>query len=158
MDFDTAFDLLIGHEGGYSFNAADPGGETNWGITARVARANGYGGSMRFMPRDTAKVIAKQAYWDAVQADKIPDALRFDVFDGAYNSGTAQSIKWMQRAVGAVDDGVFGPATLKALQSADPILTAKRYNGNRLQFMTNLATWGVFGKGWARRIAENLLK
>lgn len=158
MNFDEAFDLLIGHEGGYSFNAADPGGETMWGITARVARANGYNGAMRALPRDTAKVIAKKAYWDAVQADKLPDVLRFDVFDGAYNSGVAQSIKWLQRSVGAADDGVLGPKTLSAAQSADPTLTAKRYNGNRLQFMTDLATWGSFGRGWARRIAANLLK
>ena len=37
--FDDAFDLLIGNEGGYVNNPADPGGETMFGITARVARA-----------------------------------------------------------------------------------------------------------------------
>jgi lysozyme family protein len=28
--FDEMFDRLIGHEGGYVNNPADPGGETNW--------------------------------------------------------------------------------------------------------------------------------
>ena len=41
MDFDQAFERLIGHEGGYVWHPSDPGGETNWGITRVTARANG---------------------------------------------------------------------------------------------------------------------
>ena len=36
-DFDKAFDLLIGNEGGYVNAPKDPGGETNWGITKTVS-------------------------------------------------------------------------------------------------------------------------
>ena len=35
MDFDIAFTRLLGHEGKYVDNPADPGGETNWGISRR---------------------------------------------------------------------------------------------------------------------------
>jgi lysozyme family protein len=35
---------------------------------------------------------------------------------------------------------------------------AARFNGARLQYMTDLKTWPSFGKGWARRIASNLMK
>ena len=42
MNFDTAFEKLIDHEGGYSNHATDPGGATNHGVTQAVARANGY--------------------------------------------------------------------------------------------------------------------
>ena len=35
LTFDTAFDRLIGHEGGYVNNPADPGGETKYGISKR---------------------------------------------------------------------------------------------------------------------------
>ena len=62
-DFNEAFDALIGNEGGYSNNAADPGGETMWGITKRVAVASGYMGQMKDLPRETAKQIAKKNYW-----------------------------------------------------------------------------------------------
>lgn len=155
MTYDDAFDRLIGNEGGYSFNAADPGGETMWGITARVARANGYTGDMRSLPRDKAKDIAKACYWNPCQCDALPDFARFDLFDAAYNSGTGQAIKWLQRAAGAVDDGAMGPGTIAAVAAAGPMVSA-RFNGLRLQFMTNLSTWPQFGKGWARRIAGNL--
>ena len=34
--------LIFGGEGGYVNDPNDPGGETNWGCTVAVARANGY--------------------------------------------------------------------------------------------------------------------
>jgi lysozyme family protein len=155
MNFDEAFDRLLGHEGGYSFNPSDPGGETMFGVTARVARANGYTGDMRALPRDKAKEIYRTKYWAPVRADDLPSALRFDVFDSAVNSGPAQAIEWLQEAVGVEPDGKIGPMTLAAAAGAGPSAVA-RFNGARLQFMTNLPTWGAFGRGWARRIASNL--
>lgn len=157
MNFDQSFDKLLGHEGAYSNNPADPGGETMWGVTARVARADGYTGPMRELPRDRAKSIYRRSYWDAVKADQLPDFVRFDVFDGAVNSGPEQSVKWLQRAAGAADDGIVGPKTIAAAVAAGPALAA-RYNGHRLRFMTERNTWPTFGKGWARRIAANLLE
>jgi len=156
MDFDNAFDILIGHEGGYSFNAVDPGGETMWGVTARVARANGYTGEMRALPRDTAKAIYRAKYWDAVMVDRLPLAARYSIFDAAVNSGTAQAIRWLQRAIDVGDDGVMGPLTLEAAQRAPGLKLAVAFNAQRLDFMTTLPTWPAFGKGWARRIAANL--
>jgi lysozyme family protein len=156
MNFDEAFDRLIGHEGGYSFSPSDPGGETMWGVTAAVARANGYAGPMKQLPRDTAKAIYQRKYWDAIQADKLPGALRFDVFDAAVNSGVSQAVKWLQRISGVGDDGVIGPMTLNAAAKLDGNAAAAAYNGIRLDFMTSLPTWGAFGRGWARRIASNL--
>jgi lysozyme family protein len=158
MNFDQAFDILIGHEGGYSNNPRDPGGETMWGITFRVARAHGYYGPMRYLPRSTAKDIYRKAYWSEIRADELPDALRFDLFDTAVNSGVAQAAKFLQRAVGVPDDGIIGPQTLAAVRDADPQLIDKRFNGHRLRFMADLKAWPDFARGWARRIAHNLIE
>lgn len=155
MTFDEAFDRLLGHEGGYSNHPSDPGQETMWGVTARVARANGYTGDMRALPREKAKAIYRKDYWATVRADELPEALRFDVFDAAVNSGPKQAAKWLQAAVGASVDGVIGPQTLAAARDADGMAPA-RFNGARLRFMTDLPTWASFGRGWARRIASNL--
>jgi lysozyme family protein len=153
VDFDQAFDLLLGHEGGYVDHPRDPGGATRWGITERVARVAGYRGDMREFPVTLAKRIAKAEYWDAVRADQLPPALRYAVFDAAYNSGPTQAAKWLQRALGVVDDGVIGPKTLAAASAASPCALRPRMLAQRLRFMTDLATWPAFGKGWARRIA-----
>lgn len=158
MTFDQAFDKLLGFEGGYSFNAADPGGETMWGVTARVARLAGYAGEMRDLPRDTAKAIYRRQYWDACQCDEFPDRLNYILFDGAVNSGAAQSTVWLQRALKVNDDGVIGPKTLAAArESIDPLLPA-RMLAHRLRFMSSLPTWPAFGRGWANRIAMNILE
>lgn len=158
MNFDQAFDILIGHEGGYSNNPRDPGGETMWGITFRVARAHGYYGPMRDMPRDIAKDIYRRSYWSLIRADDLPEPVRFDAFDTAVNSGVVQAAKFLQRAVGVPDDGIIGPQTLGAVRAADPQLIDKRFNGHRLQFMADLKVWPDFARGWARRIAHNLIE
>ena len=157
MDFDAAFDKLIGHEGGYSNNPADPGAETMYGVTAKVARANGYTGEMRYLSRDTAKAIYKRLFWDAVKADQLPDEVRYPLFDAAVNSGVGQAIKWLQRAVDTVDDGILGPVTIAAA-AKDAKGAAVKMLAYRLDFMTSLPTFGAFGKGWSRRVASILLE
>lgn len=152
MTFDQAFDALLGHEGGYSRHPDDPGGETMWGVTARVARSEGYQGEMRLMPRECAKAIYKKRYWDTVRADEMPAPVRYALFDAAVNSGVVQAVRWMQRAAGVGEDGVIGPVTMKAV-AADPARVAVRMLAFRLDFMTSLPTWGAFGRGWARRVA-----
>lgn len=158
MNFDQAFEKLIGHEGGYSNHQNDPGGETMFGVTKRVAIANGYAGSMRDLPLATAKAIYRKSYWDSVRADDLPDAVRFDVFDCSVNSGPGQAIRFLQRATKTTEDGRLGPVTLRAVLAMDPQLLDKRLNGHRLRFMTELKTWPSFGRGWAARIATNLIE
>lgn len=156
-NFDQAFVDLMGHEGGYSNNPADPGGETNWGITVAVARENGYVGIMQDMDQEVAKQIYARKYW-LTAFDQLPYQVAFQVFDAAVNSGVGQAVRWLQRAAGVADDGKLGPVTLQAVQAVDPLRLALLFNAERLLFMANLSTWGSFGKGWARRVANNLKK
>lgn len=156
MNFEASFNNLMVHEGGYSNVKADPGGETMLGITKSVAAEHGYTGEMAKLPVEVAKSIYKSSYWDKVKADRLPEPLKFHVFDAAVNSGTTQAIKWLQRSVGVKDDGVFGDQTLAAVLSVNPQQLAAKFNGERLEFMTRLKTWPVFGAGWARRIATNI--
>ena len=153
MTFDQAFDRLIGHEGGYVFDPRDPGGETKYGISKRSYPAL----DIRALTLADAKAIYRRDYWDRAQCDKMPLELAFDVFDAAVNSGIGQAIRWLQRSIGVADDGYVGPLTIGALvRDDDPSAVQARFNGHRLEFMTRLSTWDVFGKGWARRIASNL--
>lgn len=157
MNFDSAFKILLKHEGGYSNHKHDRGGATMWGVTEKVAREHGYAGDMRHLPMELAKSIYRKMYWDSVRADELPGAVRFSVFDAAVNSGVDRAIKWLQEAVGAKADGAFGPQTMAAIKEQDPANLNAKYNGTRLAFMASLSTWDSFGKGWARRIASNLV-
>lgn len=156
MNFDQAFDTLLEHEGGYSDHAADPGGKTRYGITEVVARTHGYRGDMRELPIDAARLIYRAAYWDAVRAEELPAAIRYAVFDAAVNSGVRQSVRWLQRAAGAKDDGALGPQTLAAVRAQEPEVLLRRLLAQRLTFMASLPTWSSFSRGWARRIASLL--
>lgn len=161
MDFDSAFQKLMGHEGGYSNNPADTGGETMYGVTIATARRNGYYGPMRDLPLFKAKEIAKREYWASVRADELPDAVRFDVFDAAYHAGPERAAKLLQQAVGFTGnavDGKIGPNTLKAAHLVNPQLLDKRFAGYRLRFLASLSSWSSFNRGWARRIATNLIE
>ena len=60
-------------------------------------------------------------------------------------------------ALGAFDDGVVGPQTLGALSAVPGAGIAARLTGHRLHYMTSLKTWPAFGRGWANRIAKNLM-
>ena len=156
-NFDRAFVELLGYEGGYSNHPDDPGGETNWGVTIAVARANGYVGDMKDMDQTVAKAIYAKLYW-LPAFDALPYPVAFQIFDAAVNSGVGQAVRWLQRAVGVADDGKLGPLTLAAISAAPVAAVVLLFNAERLTFMTNLSTWPSFGKGWARRIAGNLRK
>jgi lysozyme family protein len=80
----------------------------------------------------------------------------FQLFDFAVNSGIETAVRAFQRAVGVADDGYWGPesqAMAEATSEADQIMLLI---AERLDFMTRLKHWERFGRGWARRIAENL--
>ena len=155
-DFDKAFDLLIGNEGGYVNNLADPGGETNWGITRAVAVDNGYDGSMKLMPKETAKGIYKKIYWDKLQCDQLPFIVAFQLFDAGVNHGNAQAAKFLQRALSIEDDGVIGAKTIAAVSKLEDLQIVMLFNAERIEFYAALKTFSTFGKGWIRRVASNL--
>ena len=154
MNFDTAFALLLGHEGDFSDHPADPGGKTRYGVTEEVAREVGYKGDMRELPLDLAKRIYLERYWKPVRADDLPPGIRYATFDAAVNSGPAQATRWLQRALGVDADGLIGPKTLAAAYAQDMNALRLRMLAQRLRFMTNLANWPAFSRGWARRIAD----
>lgn len=156
MNFDEAFHHLLGHEGGYVNHPDDPGGETNWGVTKVVARQHGYEGLIKDMPVAVAKAVYRKSYWDAVQADNLPPAIRYAVFDAAVNSGVGTSIRWLQQAVGTTADGALGPKTLAAINEVNPDWLLRRMLAKRLTAMTSMSGWPSFSKGWARRVATLL--
>jgi len=150
IDFDTAFDRLIGHEGGYVNHPDDPGGETQWGISKRSYPLL----DIKNLSRDQAKGIYRADYWDKL--GNLHGAIKFQVFDIAVNSGISTAIKLLQRSIGVKDDGIFGPISQQAAGIIPVSETLMLLSAERLDFWTSLPTWTTFGKGWARRGALNL--
>ena len=129
VDVGALIDALIEREGDYVNHPADKGGPTCFGITEAVARAQGYAGPMRQLPRDEAAAIYRRLYWARPRFDAIATrspALAAELFDTGVNMGPAVAATFLQRALTAlnrngkdypdlVPDGRIGPTTLAAL-------------------------------------------
>lgn len=166
MDFERAFEKLIGHEGGFQQDTRDKGNWTGGAIGKGVCKGTKFGVSAAAYPGEDiehltlerAKFLYLRDYWGAGGCDAVPDALKFDLFDMVVNSGKGNAIKTLQRAVGETPDGILGPLTLQAAQSMDPVRLVARFNGARLLFLADSSDWPAFGRGWARRAALNLME
>lgn len=122
-------DALIALEGGYVDHPADRGGPTRWGITEQVARAWGYAGDMRDLPRETAEAIYLERYWTGPGFNQVAartDAIAEELLDTGVNMGPMVASKFLQRALNVLNrgasaypdvavDGVIGRMTLYAL-------------------------------------------
>jgi lysozyme family protein len=128
---DIAIDALLKREGGYVNDPNDAGGETNFGITVAVARANGYRGPMRDLTRDQASLIYKTMYWERPGYDliaKISQSVAEELFDTGVNMGTSVATTFLQRSLNVLNrnqkdwadlniDGSAGQMTRNALSS-----------------------------------------
>lgn len=130
--FLSAVEVVLAHEGGYTNDPADPGGETKYGISKRSYPNL----DIKKLTRDQAVQIYHQDWWTKYGYDQIQDqAVATKVFDLSVNMGPAQGHRILQRAVNFVDgaglkvDGVIGPKTLAATNAADPekVLQMMRY-------------------------------
>ena len=120
-------------EGGYSNNPADPGGETNHGVTVAVARSHGYDGPMRELPKETAQQIYIGSYVEGPGFHRvvaISPAVGEKLVDAGVNAGTGRSARWFQQALnhlsrGGADfplvavDGQIGAQTLAAYRALE---------------------------------------
>lgn len=153
MNFDVAFDRLLGAEGAYVNDPNDPGGETKWGISKRSYPDE----DIANLTKERAKFLYRKDFWDVLGGDGLPSAVAFQTFDFAVSSGCSTAIRYLQRSLGVADDGHWGPKSLAAASSTSTTDTILRLNALRLDYMTRLENWPSFSRGWARRISANLL-
>ena len=128
---DNMIDALMDREGGYVSHPADKGGPTCFGITEAVARAHGYAGPMRQLPRSEAAAIYCRLYWARPRFDRVAERsarVAEELFDTGVNMGPAVAVTFLQRALTAlnrnahdypdlVPDGRIGEHTLTALDA-----------------------------------------
>jgi len=120
---------IIDVEGGYVNDPNDSGGETNYGITKKVAIEFGYTGSMKALTQYDAFAIYSDKYWNALRLDDICE-VSFDIAeelaDTGINMGISRAGKFIQRSVNVLNnrqkyypdllvDGAIGDKTIASL-------------------------------------------
>src|SRR5574343_191439 len=128
-NFEDAISTVLAHEGGWVCNPADPGGETNFGISMRFIKHEGISlkelqipncnrGCLKALSVETAKKIYKTRIWDRCQAQYINSYLvATKFFDACVNMGIQAATILLQQACCELEwpvdiDGRIGPTTL----------------------------------------------
>ena len=164
MNFDQAFDRLIGHEAGLSMDPRDPGNWTGGRPNVGELKGTKFGIAANTYPDidiqgltlEAAKAIYYRDWWLKIGADQYDSAVAFQLWDFAVNAGMETAKRALQRAVKVADDGQIGPRTVMAVKSMTVTDVLMRFNAQRLRFYTSLSTWQTYGKGWVNRVAGNL--
>ncbi|MBI1385700.1 MAG: TIGR02594 family protein [Rhizobiales bacterium] len=165
IDFLAALAHVLRHEGGWSNDPHDPGGETNQGITLEVfARHLGEaidGGSrprlvaaLKSIGSDLVREIYHRRYWTVSKAGLLPAGLSLLHFDCSVNQGPARAARFLQSAVGAEVDGEIGPLTLAAAHRSDPRVAIAAYGDLRRRHYRSLPHFWRFGRGWIARLDD----
>lgn len=148
--FDDAIEFVLQHEGGYSNDPADPGGETNFGIS-KAAHPDV---DLKALTRAAAIEIYRTDYWERCNADQLPGRVALVVFDGAVNQGVGWAKRTLQREAGVEADGIIGPETLAAVRAKRQEILARALLIRRALHYTETMGWQQFGKGWLTRLFE----
>ena len=166
--FQTAIKKVLKNEGGYVNNPQDKGGATKYGITEKVARQNEYAGNMKYLTENFAKEIYYKEYWLKCNCDIISKYYSFNlaflIFDFAVNSGVSNASKKLQIVLNDLGnaelktDGVIGKKTLLEIEKLIGSINLVEFNyiSKILAYYTALNQFGIFGKGWINRVANNL--
>jgi len=157
-NFKEALKHVLVHEGGWADHPKDPGGATMKGVTLTTFRRhfgqNQSKNDLRNISDAQLEQIYREGYWDKCHCDELPAGVDYVVFDGAVNSGSYRSAKWLQGAVGAKRDGIIGAKTLAQVAAAESAHVCDSVCDERLAFLHHLRTWNTFGAGWGRRVEE----
>jgi len=137
MDFAQAVAIVLEHEGGYSNDPRDAGGETRYGISKRAYPKL----DIKNLTKREAIEIYRKDYWDAMKCDSLPEQIRLMVFDCAVNQGVGASSKILK----LVD--------LKGEMK----IALKEFAEKRLNRYARLETFSVFGAGWTKRLISILV-
>lgn len=158
-EFDPAFRFMISHEGDYSNDPCDAGGETKYGISRRS-----------YPDLDIANLGLADAYniyfrdWWEPQSYKAFDSqlIANKTFDMAVNLGTSQAHKLLQGSCNDMGrmlncDGILGPLTVSAVNSLDEMELLQDIRIRMRTFYLSLAAKkpsnARFLKGWLARAA-----
>ncbi len=161
-DFDEAYAIIAGHEGGYVNDPDDRGGETYKGISRRfhpqwagwkrIDSAKAKPGFPAVLDDDATlgnavKRFYKKHYWDKFSGDALREQeIAVELFDTGVNMGVRRAVRFLQESLNLLNrderdykditaDGVFGPVTLRVLRT---YLRQERHSRYLLRLMNIL--------------------
>jgi len=164
--FDLFLPMLLRFEGGYVDDPADPGGETNKGITMATFQDCSHellgidptSSNLKELTDAQAGIIYRALYWNKMHGDdfQLQDLANI-VCDFYVNSGTHATVllQRIMNDMGAnvVVDGAVGPASIHALDALSQTDVYRQYKQGRINYYQELGLrFPQFLKGWLNRV------
>jgi len=152
-----AYGFVRKSEGGNDDDKADHGGRTSRGITQREYDAWRVKQGLPLQDvwlasEQEIETIYHDNYWEP-NCDALPAGPDYLLFDFNVNAGPHRATVTLQRALGIADDGIFGPKTLAAVQSANASDLIEKFSAEKISFYEAL-NQPRFIHGWLNRVAE----
>lgn len=179
-DFKKAFEITMGHEGGYVYDPTDAGGETYRGISRRYnPQWEGWELIDKTKPNIShfdldlfVRKFYRVSYWDVNRLDEFSQEIANEMFDTGINMGVVRAAKFLQRALNylnrngslfpdLVDDGIIGSKTFSAMlriaHAKDGEVLLKIMNVlqgmHYLDYMKKSPTQEKYARGWFKRVS-----
>jgi len=134
-EFNSAFEKMLGHEGGYSNDPDDLGKETykgisranhkNWSGWSLIDKYKGNPDFPSILNKDVQlqkeiEEFYRSNFWSPLNADQISNqTIATSIFDFSVNAGIVTSVRLIQSIVGTKVDGLIGEQTLKRINNLD---------------------------------------
>lgn len=129
--FETAVTEVLGEEGGYTNNPADPGGETQWGISKRAFPNV----DIKNLTREGAIDLYRKSYWQPLVPYGLSPRFMAVAFECAINQGLSRCKALVEASKGQLE----------------------WFMADRALAYTQDKNFATFGKGWLRRLFKELI-
>lgn len=167
-DFNIAIQVVLANEGGYVNNPADPGGETNFGISLRFEQQHGIdlthdgitnGDDIKALTRDAASEIYRRYFW--LYGDLNNQDIATKLLDMSVNMGIKRAVTLCQISLNDIGehcgvDGKWGHGTESTVNGSDANALLPEIRASQSHYYTNLVAQRPelyqFLKGWLRRV------
>jgi lysozyme family protein len=155
--FDRAIDFIWAPDRDGHRNDRAPGESfaTAWGVTQMTwddaVAAGIVSGGLADATRAQCKAIYHANYWEPLHCDSLNPGVAFVLFNDATLSGVDAAAKLLQRVVGATEDGVIGPQTLRMANAMPPSSVIDGLTTADETYLASLRNAPMFIRGWDRR-------
>jgi lysozyme family protein len=158
-DFDRAYVLVCGAEGGFTKDPQDNGNWTGGRIGAGELKGTNGGISAAAYPMEDIehltperrRLLFKRDYWDADRCDEFLWPINLYLFDDAVHDGQRRAVRQLQAVLRAKVDGSVGEETIRLAKSMGEEQEAL-FLASRIFEESLGGGWTRYGHDWAKRI------
>lgn len=160
--FEVAIEYVLKNEGGFTDDARDPGGATQWGVIKteyeKFLGKKLTSDDVRKMPLSTAKAIYMKEFWLPIKGDRYDtDAVAIAIMDTAVNKGLGGCMVCLRDALDKEDLSRYGEDTIEAVNMVEPNHFLQRFSEAVLRYIeARIAKYP--NMAWARKGWQNRAK